>query len=97
MIISTTWHGDNFNVDLASAEGKEAFLSIKGCRIANGSDGAFVSWPATKNEKSGKWWRHVWGSDKFNATVLEKALASRPQSTPSRGRAKSDEDDSIPF
>lgn len=96
MNIIITWHGDQFNAELASKEGAEPFLSIKGCRIVDGTKGAFVSWPATKNTNTGKWWSHVWGSDRFNAAVLEKALASRPSDrAPARRRADDGED--IPF
>lgn len=93
MEILITWHGsEQFNVELASREGAEAFLSIKGCRIVNGNNGPFVGWPATKNANTGKWWNHVWASDKFAAAVLEKAQESQPrQSAPSRrGRQSSD-------
>lgn len=96
MDISIEWHGDNFNVNLASKEGAEAFLSIKGCRIVDGTKGAFVSYPAKKLE-SGKYWNHCWGSERFNAVVLEKALATRPAPSKSpRGRPQEPDDD-IPF
>jgi DNA-binding cell septation regulator SpoVG len=95
MEILLTWHGDEFNVELASKAGAEAFLSVKGCRIVDGSKGPFVSYPATKNTSTGKWWQHAWGSEKFNAAVLEKAQASQ---TPSRQRQPEQDDDSgIPF
>jgi hypothetical protein len=93
MNVTITWHGDNFNVDLSN-KGKESFLSIKGCRIVQGKDGDFVSYPARKNEQTGKWWNHVWGSNEFNAVVLEKAKAGQPQQGQSRRSAP---DDDIPF
>jgi hypothetical protein len=102
MNIEITWHGDQFNVELASKEGAEAFLSIKGCRIASGSKGEFVSWPATKNASTGKWWSHVWASERFAAVVLSKALESQPkaparrQAAPAGGGGGSDDSD-IPF
>lgn len=92
MHIGIEWHGDNFNVNLSSAEGREAFLSVKGCRIVNGRNGDFVSWPAKKNEQTGKYWNHCYASDAFNAAVLEKALASRPaQDTRTQGQRRKDE------
>jgi hypothetical protein len=95
MNIEITWHGDQFNVELASKEGAEAFLSIKGCRIVDGSKGPFVSWPATKNQQSGKWWNHVWASEKFAAVVLSKANDARK---PARaGGGARDDDGDIPF
>lgn len=62
----------SFNVNLCSSEGAEAFLSVKGCRIVEGSKGAFVSYPSRKLD-SGKYWNHVWASDKFSDAVLKKA------------------------
>jgi hypothetical protein len=95
MNIQITWHGEQFNVELASKEGAEAFLSVKGCRIVEGTKGPFVSYPATKNANTGKWWSHAWGSDKFNAAVLEKAQATQ-QTTP-KGKQRQEADEDIPF
>lgn len=78
MKIIATWFGNQFNVELASAEGKEPFISIKGCRIMDGTKGEFVSWPATKNERTGKWWNHVYASEGFNSAVLDIARATMP-------------------
>lgn len=98
MNIVCEWHGDNFNVNLSTKEGAEPFLEVKGCRIANGSKGPFVSWPSTKNANTGKWWQHCYASDKFNAVVLSTAQASQPQ-TQSRKPAPSaaSDDSDIPF
>ncbi len=99
MEIAIEWHGDQFNVALTSAKGQEPFITIKGARIVDGAKGAFVSWPATKNQTSGKWWSHVWGSDKFNAVILERAQATRPQESDPKKRPapQDDQDESIPF
>jgi DNA-binding cell septation regulator SpoVG len=67
------WEGGKFDVMVASKEGAEPFLTIKSCRIVSGKNGDFVSYPATKNEKTGKYWNHVYCNDKFNAVVLSKA------------------------
>jgi hypothetical protein len=83
--VTIKWFEGNypsFNVSLHSEEGRPEFLTIKACRIMNGKDGPFVSYPATKNETSGKYWNHCWGSDQFNAKVLELAVATQPQSAP---------------
>ena len=80
----------SFNVGLASAPGKEAFLVIKGCRIVDGKDGRFIGWPAKKQD-NGKYWSHAWSSEKFTQAVLEAYDDSRPKS-----KATAD-DDSIPF
>lgn len=87
----------SFNVKLASAPGKEEFLTVKGCKIIDGSKGAFVSWPATKNEKTGKYWGHVWANEAFAEAVLKAAQESMPQkSAPSR-RSQPDDDSDPPF
>lgn len=97
MNVITTWHGEQFNVELASKEGAEAFLSIKGCRLVDGAKGAFVSYPARKQD-NGKWWNHVWASERFNAVVLAKAQESRPQQQSRSSRTQpQDEDSDIPF
>lgn len=77
-----------FNVALASAEGREPFLTVKGCRIVDGSKGRFVSWPATKQD-SGKYWNHVWASEAFGDAVLQAADKARP---PSRRSERDDEE-----
>ena len=101
MNVTIEWHGDNFNVGLASKEGREPFLSIKGCRIVDGSKGAFVSYPAKKNESTGKYWNHVWASEDFNAVVLAKAQESRPQKAAKPAQSRSGggggDDSDIPF
>jgi DNA-binding cell septation regulator SpoVG len=97
MNIDIEWHNDQFNVNLASKPGAEAFLSIKGCRIVNGAKGDFISYPARKNEQTGKYWNHVWASDAFNRAVLEKAQASAPKAPAKSRQAEEFDDSSIPF
>lgn len=80
MKISVEWLAGKypqFNVSLAGGEGKEPFLVIKGCRIVSGSKGEFVSWPSTKNEKTGKYWNHVYASEAFASAVLAEAKKSQ--------------------
>lgn len=93
MNVTVKWFNDNFNVILSSKEGKPPFLEIKGCRIANGSNGPFVSYPSKKLD-SGKYWNHVYASEEFNQVVLEKAQASRPAGGERRSRGG---DESVPF
>lgn len=80
-----------FNVSLASKEGAEPFLTIKGCRLVDGQKGQFVSWPARKLD-SGKYWNHVWASEAFQAAVL----AEHAKSAPKKGK-QAEPDDDIPF
>lgn len=78
MKITIKWFGDQFNIGLASAEGRDEFLSIKGCRLKSGERGDFVSWPAQKKD-DGTYWRHVWGSDEFQAAVIREAKKGQPK------------------
>ena len=97
----------DFNVTLASKEGAQPFLTIKGCRVVDGSKGPFVSFPAKKLD-SGKYWNHVYASDAFQAAVLEAFNASKPAAKPARqkderwqasapARQAAPEEDDIPF
>lgn len=97
MDIQIQWFNDQFNVGIASKEGVEPFLSIKGCRIVDGSKGPFVSWPATKNQTTQKYWNHVWANEKFGAAVLAKAQAAMPAKQGRRAPAQEEDDSSIPF
>lgn len=94
MQITIEHHGDQFNVNLASKDGADAFLSIKGCRIVNGNKGEFVSFPASKSQSSGKWWNHVWASEKFSAAVMQAYQASKPKR---QQRQQADDMDEAPF
>lgn len=93
MKITIEHHNDQFNVALSSAEGKEAFLVIKGCRVKEGDKGRWISFPARKLD-SGKWWNHVYASEGFQAAILaefDKAQKPAPR------RAPKPDDDDIPF
>jgi len=104
MHITIEHHNDQFNVNLSSKEGSEAFLSIKGCRIVDGQKGQFVSYPARKKD-DGKWWNHVWAGDKFNAAVISKFNESKPKPAPRQAPPAATQgsgfddvpDDDIPF
>ena len=96
MKITTKWFGNQFNVGLASSEGREEFVSIKGCRLVDGPKGEFVSWPSTKKD-DGTYWRHAWGSDEFQAAVIKEAKKNQPQDTKTASRQSNAVDDSVPF
>jgi DNA-binding cell septation regulator SpoVG len=99
MKINIEHHDKSFNVGLASREGAEPFIVIKGCRIVDGSKGRFVSWPAKKMD-SGKYWNHVYATEAFQAAVLDAYDASAPKPQTDRQRAakfRQEEPDDIPF
>lgn len=89
----------SFNIGLASKEGAEPFLEIKGCRLVEGSKGQFVSGPATKNQSTGKYWQHTYFSEKFSAAVLAKVLETMPKKASGKtsGGMSQDDSDDIPF
>lgn len=101
MHISVKWFDGkypSFNINLHSQEGHPEFLSIKGCRLANGSNGEFVAMPSTKNEQTGKYWNHAWANDKFAEKVLQLAQEGRPQQQQAPSKQKPAFDDSdVPF
>ena len=96
MHIKVIWHGESFNIGLASKEGKDEFLTVKGCRLKTHDGKEFISFPSQKNEKTGKWWNHVWGSDDFQAAVIEAAKMAQPQEKKDP-RDVSDIDSDLPF
>jgi DNA-binding cell septation regulator SpoVG len=83
-----------FNVSLSSGEGKQPFITIKGCRIVDGSNGPFISWPARKLD-TGKYWNHVYASDAFSAAVLAEAQKTQTKAAPKSRNTEADSD--IPF
>jgi DNA-binding cell septation regulator SpoVG len=84
----------DFNVMLASKPDAEPFLTIRGCRVVNGKNGDFVSWPARKMD-NGKYWNHVYASDAFVSAVLaEYNKAAKPRPAQKQRQAA---DDEIPF
>jgi DNA-binding cell septation regulator SpoVG len=99
MKITIEHHTDQFNVAL-TANGDEPFLTIKGCRIVQGQNGPFVSWPSRKLD-SGKYWNHVYASRAFGDAVLSAYNKSKAAEAPVRKAppkaAPADFEDSIPF
>ena len=96
MHITIQHHNDQFNIDISSKPGADAFLSIKGCRIVDGQKGRFVSFPSRKQE-SGKYWSHVWASDRFQVAVIDAYDASKRKQAAAKAAKQVEEDDDIPF
>lgn len=96
MKISTEWFRDQFNVSLSTQEGREPFLVIKGCRIANGRNGDFVSWPSRRTDE-GKYWNHVYASEAFASMVLEEAKKNKPATDNRTHAERKRADEDVPF
>ena len=80
-------------------QGAEPFLEIKDCRLIDGKNGAFVSYPARKDDK-GKYWPYLYGGETFNAHVVKLAQAGLPQTArpkPKGGSGFDDMADDPPF
>lgn len=102
MHVTVKWFGEQFNINLHSKDGASEFLSVKGCRIKEHDGKEFIAFPSQKNEKTGKWWNHVWATDAFQAHVIPIARAAQPkdqkQPAPKKGAgAFADMPDDIPF
>jgi len=88
----------SFNLILRTGAGKDPFMIVRGCRIVNGQNGPFISYPSRKQD-DGKYWNHVYGSKEFNDIVLSAANAAAPaapKAAPS-GKSVQDMDDDIPW
>ena len=88
-----------FKIILSKVQGAEPFLEIKDCRLIDGKNGAFVSYPARKDDK-GKYWPYLYGGETFNAHVVKLAQAGLPQTArpkPKGGSGFDDMADDIPF
>ena len=99
MQIICTWNEGqypSFNLELASKDGADPFIKIRGCKIMSGKNGEFVSYPSRKLE-SGKYWNHVYGSDAFNAAVLAEAKKSQPKPMPNETKQAAGFDDDLAF
>ncbi len=96
MHITIETYEKSFNVCLSSKAGLEPFLTIKGCRIVDGAKGPFVSWPATKSERAGKYWNHVWANDKFQQAVIEEYDKAMAAAAPKKAARRQEPDDSHP-
>jgi hypothetical protein len=76
-----------YNLSLASGEGKEPFITIKDCRIIDGSKGRFISFPARKDD-AGKFWPHVWADDAFQVAAIKAMDAASPRDTRTHAERK---------
>ena len=84
--------GKTLGIAFHKAGAEKPFAVVKGCRIASGSNGEFVSGPSTKMD-DGKWFSYLFMDKDFGAYVTRMALEASPK--PSKGGAPVDED--IPF
>jgi DNA-binding cell septation regulator SpoVG len=68
------------------------FLVVKGCRIATGQNGPFLSGPSAKMD-NGEWLNYLFTSKEFGGYITELALKALDKPA----KAKPTEDSDIPF
>lgn len=88
---------------IALTKGDKVLLAIKGCKLANGQNGQFVSGPSAKMD-DGTWFNYLFMDKQFSDYVTGlavKAMESQaPQQAPQQQRQKpsfEDIGDDIPF
>lgn len=86
----------SFNIMVHAVEGADPFITIRGCRIVEGKNGPFVSYPATKNDQ-GKYWNHVVGGEKFNEYVIKESMKQTKAHKPNKGSGFDNMDSDAPF
>lgn len=91
-----------YTVMIASAEGRDPFLTLKDLRIVDGQKGRFVGFPARKDD-AGKYWPYVYASDAFQAECLramdtaETRKDTRTLSERKKPQTLAEMDDDIPW
>jgi len=88
MNITIEHHDKTFNINFHRAEGEEAFLSIKGCRIAQGPKGDFLALPSRKKQRGDGYWKHAWADEKFQSAVMQMAAKATPVKAPPKPAPK---------
>jgi DNA-binding cell septation regulator SpoVG len=102
MEINVEWRDGKwptFNLSLATKEGKDPFIVIKGCGLMKGKNGEFVKFPSKKNEDN-TYFNFIYASKDFGDVVLKKAKESFPErqaDEPTRKNSVIDMDSDIPF
>ena len=86
----------SFNLILRTGPGKDPFMIIRGCRIVNGANGDFISYPSRKQD-DGKYWNHVYGSKEFNDIVMSAANHAPPAKAAAPSKSVVDMDSDIPW
>jgi len=96
-----------FKIFLRRSPESDPFLTVHDCRIVDGKNGPFVSYPA-KKDANGKYWNYLQGGEAFNAHILQLAQAGQqaappprpppaPLPKPAQGSGFDDMQDDVPF
>ena len=66
-----------FNLSLATKEGKDPFIVIKGCGLMKGKNGEFVKFPSKKNEDNTYFNFNCFGICRFCTETTQNEYFSR--------------------
>lgn len=91
--IEPSTSGKTFGVALT--KGDKVLMVVKGCRLANGSNGQFVSGPSSKMD-DGKWFNYLYMDKQFSDYVTGLAIEAMDKPVPKSARDEELESD-LPF
>ena len=92
--IEPSTSGKTLGIAFHKAGSDKPFAVIKGCKIANGSNGEFVSGPSTKIDD--KWFNYLFMDKDFGAYITKMALEAMPKEQ-KPVQSNNDNDDTLPF
>lgn len=81
MHINIKWfsrHHPAFNVYFSSSKDKDAFLCIKGVRIASHNGERFLCWPSHKR-KDGGFFNFCYSNKEFTKYIIDLAWSCKPE------------------
>lgn len=84
---------------IAIVKNEKVLLAIKGCKLANGTNGQFVSGPSSKMD-DGTWMNYLFINKEFNEYLTKLAIEAVPQPPPppaKPARAAVVDDVDVPF
>ena len=86
--------GKTFGVALVKDD--KVLLVVKGCKLANGSNGQFVSGPSAKMD-NGEWFRYLYMDKQFGDYVTKLAIEAMPKAPQQSNPKAADLESDIPF
>ena len=93
--IEVSKSGKTFGVAIHKSSSDKPFMVIKGCRLAYGQNGPFVSGPSTKMD-DGKWFNYLFMDKAFGDYATKLAVEAMPDQDTTQSNASTTSDD-IPF
>ena len=94
MKIEPSQSGKTFGVALVKDD--KVLLVVKGCKLANGSNGQFVSGPSAKMD-NGEWFRYLYMDKQFGDYVTKLAIEAMPKEPQQSRQAAPPSHEDVPF